>query len=50
MGRLSSGGTRRGLRVGALAVVAISGLATWALASGPGGWDHLGDAGTPGSK
>ena len=30
--------------------MAISRLATWALAAGPGGWDHLGDAGTPGSK
>ena len=26
------------------------GLATWALAAGPGGWDHLGDRGTPGSN
>ena len=30
--------------------MAIGGLATWALAAGPGGWDHLGDRGTPGSK
>ena len=50
MGRLSRTGTRRLLRVLALAVVAISGLATWALATGPGGWDHLGDHGTPGTK
>jgi hypothetical protein len=49
MGRLSSTGTRRFLRVVALSVVAISGLATWALATGPGGWDHLGDRGTPNS-
>jgi hypothetical protein len=49
MGRLSSTSTRRLLRVLALAVVAISGLATWALATGPGGWDHLGDHGTPNS-
>ena len=50
MGRLSSTGTRRLLRVLALSVVAISGLATWALATGPGGWDHLGDHGTAGSR
>ena len=50
MGRLGSTGTRRLLRVLALSVVAISGLATWALATGPGGWDHLGDHGTAGSK
>jgi hypothetical protein len=50
MVRLSSTGTRRLLRVLALSVVAISGLATWALATGPGGWDHLGDRGTPGTK
>jgi hypothetical protein len=50
MGRLSSKATRRILRILALAVVAISGLATWALATGPGGWDHLGDHGTPGTK
>jgi hypothetical protein len=49
VGRLSSTGTRRLLRVLAIAVVAASGLATWALAAGPGGWDHLGDHGTAGS-
>jgi hypothetical protein len=50
MGRLGRTGTRRLLRVLALAVVAISGLATWALATGPGGWDHLGDHGSSGTK
>jgi hypothetical protein len=49
MGRLSSTGPRRLLRVLALCVVTIGGLATWALATGPGGWDHLGDHGTPGT-
>ena len=48
MGRLSSTGTRRFLRVLALSLVAISGLATWALATGPGGWDHLGTGNHPG--
>jgi hypothetical protein len=37
------------VRVVAVSVVAVSGVATWALAAGPGGWDHLGDHGTPGS-
>jgi hypothetical protein len=50
MGRLGSTGTRRLLRVLALSLVAISGLATLALATGPGGWDHLGDHGTAGSR
>ena len=49
MGRFSSTGTRRFLRVLAVSVVAVSAVATWALAAGPGGWDHLGDHGTPGS-
>jgi hypothetical protein len=50
MGWLTSTGARRRLlRVLALCVVAVSGLATWALAAGPGGWDHLGDAGAPGT-
>jgi trimeric autotransporter adhesin len=50
MGRLSSSGTRRLLRVLALAVVAASAVATWALATGPGGWDHLGTHGSAGTK
>src|SRR5215212_1979001 len=49
MGRLRSTSTRRLLRVIALSLVAVSGIATWALATGPGGWDHLGDHGTPGT-
>ncbi len=49
MGRLRSKGTRRLLRVLALSAVTIAGVTTWALAAGPGGWDHLGDRGTPGS-
>ena len=28
----------------------IAMIASWALAAGPGGWDHLGDAGTAGTK
>ena len=49
MGSSGSARTRRLLRVLALSVVAISGLATWALAAGPGGWDHLGQGTTAGS-
>ena len=41
---------RRGFGcVAALAALAIATLVTLASASGPGGWDHLGDRGTPGS-
>jgi hypothetical protein len=47
MGRLIS---TRMLRVLAVSALAIGALATWALAAGPGGWDHLGDHGTAGSK
>jgi hypothetical protein len=50
MARLRSTGTRRMLRVLALATIAIGGIATLALATGPGGWDHLGDRGTAGSR
>src|SRR4051812_2629722 len=50
MGRFGSTGTHRLLRVLALAVVPISVLATLALAAGPGGWDHLGDRGSPGTR
>ncbi len=45
MGRLSS---TRILRVLAVSALAIGALATWALAAGPGGWDHLGEGGRPG--
>ena len=47
MGRLIS---TRGLRVLAVSALAIGVLATLAPAAGPGGWDHLGDRGTPGTK
>jgi hypothetical protein len=50
MGRLTSSSRRRLLRMLALSILAIGGIATWALAAGPGGWDHLGDRGTPGTK
>ena len=46
MGRHSS---TRILRVLAVSALVIGTLATWALAAGPGGWDHLGDRGTTGS-
>ena len=36
---------RRFLRGLAVATLAIGAVATWALAAGPGGWDHLGDGG-----
>ena len=49
MGRLSPTRTRRFLRVLAVSVLAVGTLAAWALAAGPGGWDHLGDRGTTGS-
>jgi len=39
----------RGLRVLAVSALTIGALATLATAAGPGGWDHLGDRGTPGS-
>jgi hypothetical protein len=49
MGSLGSTGTRRLLLCSlAVAAVAIGALATWSLAAGPGGWDHLG-VGTAGS-
>jgi hypothetical protein len=49
MGSVSRAGTRRILRVLALSAVVIGAIATLALAAGPGGWDHIGDRGTPGS-
>ena len=49
MGRLSPTRTRRFLRVLAVSVLDVGTLAAWALAAGPGGWDHLGDRGTTGS-
>ena len=44
MGRHNS---TRILRVLAVSALVIGTLATWALAAGVGGWDHLGDRGTP---
>ena len=41
--------TRRPLRVVALCALLIGAVVTLATAAGPGGWDHLGDRGTPGS-
>jgi trimeric autotransporter adhesin len=49
MGSLGSTGSRRLLLCSlTVAAVAIGALATWSLAAGPGGWDHLG-VGTAGS-
>ena len=48
MGRLSRTRTRRFLRGLAVATLAIGAVATWALAAGPGGWDHLGTGGAAG--
>ncbi len=47
MGRLIS---TRFLRVLAASAVTVGAIATWALAAGPGGWDHLGTGAAPGSK
>ena len=47
MGRLIS---TRFLRVLAVSAVTVGAIATWALAAGPGGWDHLGTGAAPGSK
>ena len=49
MGSFSPAGAWRTLRVLALCAVAAGTIAAVALAAGPGGWDHLGDRGTPGS-
>ncbi len=46
MGSRRSAGTRRLVPALALAAVVICVIATFALATGPGGWDHLGDRGT----
>ena len=48
MGSLGRTGKRR-VRIGALAAVAVGAAVTLASAAGPGGWDHLGDRGTPGT-
>ncbi|HMJ03031.1 MAG TPA: hypothetical protein VK506_08810, partial [Conexibacter sp.] len=49
MGSLGPARTRRLLPVLALSVLVIAGLVTLAAAAGPGGWDHLGDRGAPGT-
>jgi hypothetical protein len=49
MGSFSPAGAWRTLRVLALCAVVAGTIAAVALAAGPGGWDHLGDRGTPGS-
>ena len=50
MGSFSPAGAWRTLRVLALCAVVAGTIAAVALAAGPGGWDHLGDRGTPGSE
>jgi hypothetical protein len=50
MGSLGSAGKRGLLCVLALCALVIGVLVTLASAAGPGGWDHLGDHGTAGSK
>ena len=49
MGSPSPAGTRRLLPVLALCALLMGAVVTLATAAGPGGWDHLGDRGTPGS-
>src|SRR4051794_17474704 len=42
---------RRGLLCGlALSAVLVGTFVPWAAAVGPGGWDHLGDRGAPGTE
>jgi hypothetical protein len=49
MGSPGPARTRRILRLLAASVVVVGALAAMAVAAGPGGWDHLGDRGTPGT-
>jgi hypothetical protein len=49
MGSVSRTGTGRLLCILALSAAVVGVITTLALAAGPGGWDHLGDRGTPGS-
>jgi hypothetical protein len=49
MGSLGPAGKRGLVCVVALSVLVVGALVTLAVAAGPGGWDHLGDRGTPGS-
>ena len=50
MGSLGPAGKRRLLLVLALSAPVVGVLVALASASGPGGWDHLGDHGTAGTK
>ena len=50
MGSLGPAGKRRLLLVVALSAPVVGMLVAFASATGPGGWDHLGDHGTAGSK
>jgi hypothetical protein len=49
MGSLSRASRRRLLRLLALSALIAGVVVTLASAAGPGGWDHLGDGGTPGT-
>ena len=49
MGSVSRTGMGRLLVLAVSAVTVVGVIATLALAAGPGGWEHLGDRGTPGS-
>jgi hypothetical protein len=50
MGSAGPARKRRLVRVVALSALVIGAVVALASAAGPGGWDHLGDHGTPGSK
>jgi hypothetical protein len=49
MGSLGRIGKRRVLCLLAVSAVVIGAVVTLASAAGPGGWDHLGDHGAPGT-
>lgn len=49
MGSLGPAHKRRFLRLFVVSALAIGALVPLALAAGPGGWDHLGDQGVPGT-
>src|SRR5687768_10438285 len=49
MGSLDRTGRRRLLRLLGLSAVIVATVVTLASAEGPGGWDHLGDRGAPGT-
>src|SRR5687768_6124773 len=49
MGSPTRARTRRLLGLLALSTLVIGALVTFASAAGPGGWDHLGDRGAPGT-